>query len=58
MGFFSGIANAFKKVVKAVTSTVGKVLAGVAAVVAAPFTGGLSLLAIPAIFAAGRNNVK
>ena len=58
MGFFSGIANAFKKVVKAVTSTVGKVVAGVAAVVAAPFTGGLSLLAIPAIFAAGRNNVK
>ena len=58
MGFFKSIGNAFKKVVKAVTSTVGKVLAGVAAVVAAPFTGGLSLLAIPAIFAAGRNNVK
>jgi len=58
MGFFSGIANAFKSVVKAVTSTVGKVLAGVAAVVAAPFTGGLSLLAIPAIFGAGRKDVK
>jgi hypothetical protein len=58
MGFFSSIGNAFKKVVKAVTSTVGKVLATVAAVVAAPFTGGLSLAAIPAIFAAGRNNVK
>jgi hypothetical protein len=54
MGFFKSIGNAFKKVVKAV----GKVLVGVAAVVAAPFTGGLSLLAIPAIFAAGRNNVK
>ena len=58
MGFFKSIGNAFKTVVKAVTSTVGKVLTGVAAVVAAPFTGGLSLLAIPALFAAGRNNVK
>jgi hypothetical protein len=58
MGFFKSIGNAFKKVVKAVTSTVGKVLGTIAAVVAAPFTGGLSLLAIPALFAAGRNNVK
>ena len=49
MGFFKSIGNAFKSVVKAVTSTVGKVVAGVAAVVAAPFTGGLSLLALPAI---------
>jgi hypothetical protein len=58
MGFFKSIGNAFKTVVKAVTSTVGKVLATVAAVVAAPFTGGLSLAAIPAIFAAGRKDVK
>jgi hypothetical protein len=58
MGFFKSIGNAFKKVVKAVTSTVGKVVLGVAAVVAAPFTGGLSLLALPAVLAAGRNNVK
>ena len=58
MGFFKSIGNAFKKVVKAVTSTVGKVVTGIAAVVAAPFTGGLSLLALPALLAAGRNNVK
>jgi len=58
MGFFKSIGNAFKSVVKAVTSTVGKVVAGVAAVVAAPFTGGLSLLAIPAILGAGRKDVK
>ena len=55
MGFFKSIANAFKKVVK---STVGKLIVGIGAVIAAPFTGGLSLLAVPALFAAGRNNVK
>jgi hypothetical protein len=55
MGFFKSIGNAFKKVVK---STVGKLIIGIGAVIAAPFTGGLSLLAVPALFAAGRNNVK
>ena len=55
MGFFKSIGNAFKKVVK---STVGKLIVGIGAVIAAPFTGGLSLLAVPALFAAGRNNVK
>ena len=59
MGFFSSIGNAFKSVVKVVTSTVGKALATVAAVVAAPFTAGASLLAIPAILGAGNGkNVK
>lgn len=53
MGFFSSIGNAFKKIAKAVTSTVGKIVTGVAAVVAAPFTGGLSLLALPAIIGKG-----
>jgi hypothetical protein len=46
MGFFKSIGNAFKKVVK---STVGKLIVGIGAVIAAPFTGGLSLLALPAI---------
>ena len=46
MGFFSSIGNFFK-------STVGKVLGTVGAVVAAPFTGGASLLTIPAILGAG-----
>jgi hypothetical protein len=55
MGFFKSIGNAFKKIVK---STVGKLIIGIGAVIAAPFTGGLSLLAVPALFAAGRNNVK
>jgi hypothetical protein len=50
MGFFKSIGNAFKKVVK---STVGKLIVGIGAVIAAPFTGGLSLLAVPALFAAG-----
>jgi len=53
MGFFSSIGNAFKKIGKAISTTVGKVVAGVAAVVAAPFTGGLSLLALPAIIGKG-----
>ena len=44
MGFFKSIGNAFKKVVK---STVGKLIVGIGAVIAAPFTGGLSLLALP-----------
>ena len=44
MGFFKSIGNAFKKVVK---STVGKLIIGIGAVIAAPFTGGLSLLALP-----------
>ena len=55
MGFFKSIANAFKKVVN---STVGKLIVGIGAVIAAPFTGGLSLLAVPALFAAGRKDVK
>ena len=55
MGFFKSIGNAFKKVVK---STVGKLIVGIGAVLAAPFTGGLSLLAVPALFAAGRKDVK
>ena len=46
MGFFKSIGNAFKKVVK---STVGKLIIGIGSVIAAPFTGGLSLLALPAI---------
>jgi|MesohylFT_1024984.scaffolds.fasta_scaffold01322_6 hypothetical protein len=46
MGFFKSIGNAFKKVVK---STVGKLIIGIGAVIAAPFTGGLSLLALPAV---------
>jgi hypothetical protein len=44
MGFFKSIGNAFKKVVK---STVGKLIIGIGSVIAAPFTGGLSLLALP-----------
>jgi hypothetical protein len=48
MGLFKSIGNFFK-------STVGKVLTGVGAVLAAPFTAGVSLAAIPALFAAGRN---
>ena len=55
MGFFKSIGNAFKKVVK---STVGKLIVGIGAIIAAPFTGGLSLLAAPALLAAGRKNVK
>lgn len=55
MGFFKNIGKAlggaFKTVAKAVTSTVGKIAIGVGAVIAAPFTGGLSLLALPALFA-------
>ena len=46
MGFFKSIGNAFKKVVK---STVGKLIIGIGSVIAAPFTGGLSLLALPLI---------
>jgi hypothetical protein len=46
MGFFKSIGNAFKKVVK---STVGKLIVGIGAVIAAPFTGGLSLLALPLV---------
>lgn len=49
MGFFKSIGNAFKKIGKAISTTVGKVVTGIAAVVAAPFTGGLSLLALPLI---------
>ena len=48
MGLFKSIGNFFK-------STVGKVLTSAAAVIAAPFTAGASLAAIPAVFAAGRN---
>lgn len=58
MGFFKSIGNAFKKVVKAVTSTVGKILTVAGAILAVPFTGGLSLLAIPAVLGLGRKNVK
>lgn len=48
MGLFKSIGNFFK-------STVGKVLTSAAAIIAAPFTAGASLAAIPAVFAAGRN---
>jgi hypothetical protein len=55
MGFFKNIGKAlggaFKTVAKAVTSTVGKIAIGVGAVIAAPFTGGLSLLTLPTLFA-------
>jgi hypothetical protein len=43
------VGSAFKAVSNAVKTTVGKVLVGVGAVIAAPFTGGLSLLALPAL---------
>jgi hypothetical protein len=46
MGFFKSIGNAFKKIVK---STVGKLIIGIGAVIAAPFTGGASLLALPSV---------
>lgn len=58
MGFFSAIGNAFKSVVKVVTSTVGKIVGTVAAVVAAPFTAGASLLAIPLLLGGGNKGVK
>jgi hypothetical protein len=59
MGFFKSLAKAFAAPFKAIGKTVvGKVLGTIGAVIAAPFTGGLSLLAVPALFAAGRNNVK
>lgn len=57
MGFFKNIGkalgSAFKAVAKVVTSTVGKIVTGVGAVLLAPFTGGLSLLAIPALLGLG-----
>ena len=54
MGFFKSIGNAFKKVVK---STVGKLIVGIGAVIAAPFTGGLSLLALPLVLGKGTQGV-
>lgn len=48
MGFFSSIGNFFK-------SGIGKLITTAAAVIAAPFTAGISLAAIPAVIAAGTN---
>lgn len=47
MGLFKSIGNFFK-------SKVGKLVTGIGAVLAAPFTAGASLAAIPAILAGGR----
>jgi hypothetical protein len=50
MGFFKNLAKALAAPFKAIGKTVvGKVLGTIGAVIAAPFTGGLSLLALPPI---------
>jgi hypothetical protein len=43
------VGGAFKTIGKAISTTVGKVVTGVGAILAAPFTGGLSLLALPTL---------
>ena len=47
MGLFKGIGNFFK-------SKVGKLLTGIGAVLAAPFTAGASLAAVPFILKGGK----
>jgi hypothetical protein len=59
MGFFSSLGKVLAAPFKAIGKTVvGKILGTIAAVVAAPFTGGLSLLSLPLIIGGGRKGVK
>lgn len=54
MGFFSSIGKALAAPFKAIGKTaLGRVLGTIGAVIAAPFTGGLSLVSIPAILGGG-----
>lgn len=61
MSFFKniakGVGNAFKSVGTFVKNTVGKVGGTILAIAAAPFTGGLSLLTLPAILGKGTKGV-
>jgi hypothetical protein len=59
MGFFSSLGKVLAAPFKAIGKTVvGKILGTIGAVIAAPFTGGLSLLSLPLIIGGGRKGVK